>query len=94
MPRFMIERTFGKRDEADMQNLGVRSARIAAEKFPEIVWEHSHIVSDATGAIKSFCVYSAPHEKMVWDHAEMLGEHQIERVYEIGGDVTPDDFRA
>ena len=94
MPRFTIERTFGKRDEADMQNLGARSARIAAEKFPDIVWEHSHIVSDATGAIKSFCVYSAPHEQMVRDHAHMLGEHQIERVYEIGGDVTPDDFQV
>ena len=94
MPRFMIERTFGMRDEADMQNLGARSARIAAEKFPQIVWEHSHIVSDATGAIKSFCVYSAPHEQMVRDHAQMLGEHRLECVYEIGGDVTPADFRA
>jgi hypothetical protein len=94
VPRFMIERTFGMRDEADMQNLGARSARIAADKFPEIVWEHSHIVSDSSGAIKSFCVYSAPNEQMVHDHAHMLGEHKIEGVYEIGGDVTPADFRA
>jgi len=90
----MIERTFGMRDEADMQNLGARSARIASERFPEIVWEHSHIVSDSSGAIKSFCVYSAPNEQMVHDHAHMLGEHRIEGVYEIGGDVTPADFRA
>jgi hypothetical protein len=94
VPRFMIERTFGMRDEADMQNLGARSARIASERFPEIVWEHSHIVSDSSGAIKSFCVYSAPNEQMVHDHAHMLGEHRIEGVYEIGGDVTPADFRA
>ena len=94
MPRFMIERTFGMRDEADMKNLGGRSARIASERFPEIVWEHSHIVSDSSGAIKSFCVYSAPNEQMVHDHAHMLGEHRIEGVYEIGGDVTPADFRA
>jgi hypothetical protein len=30
---------------------------------------------------------------MVRDHAEMLGEHKLEAVYEIGGDVTPEDFR-
>jgi uncharacterized protein DUF4242 len=94
MPRYMIERTFGKRDEADMQNLGARSARIADERFPEIVWEHSHVVTDASGAIKSFCVYSAPDEKMVRDHAEMLGEHRLECVYEIAGDITPEDFRV
>lgn len=94
MPRYLIERTFGERDQADMQNLGARSARIAGEKFPEITWEHSHIVSDASGAIKSFCVYSAPHEQMVRDHAHMLGEHRLDAVYEIGGDVGPEDFRS
>jgi uncharacterized protein DUF4242 len=93
MPRFMIQRTFGMRDEADMQNLGARSARIADEKFPEITWEHSHIVSDSFGAIKSFCVYKAPTEQMVHEHAQMLGEHQVDFVYEIAGDIGPEDFR-
>ena len=94
MPRYVIERTFGERDQADMQNIGARSARIADQKFPEITWEHSHIVTDAVGSIKSFCVYAAPDEAMVRDHAQMLGEHRLDGVYEIGGDIGPEDFPA
>ena len=29
---------------------------------------------------------------MVRDHSHNLGDHYIETIYEIAGDVTPDDF--
>jgi hypothetical protein len=29
----------------------------------------------------------------VHEHAEALGGHTIEVIFEIGGDVDPDDFR-
>jgi hypothetical protein len=29
---------------------------------------------------------------MVREHAVLLGSHVVNNVYEIGGDVTPDDF--
>jgi hypothetical protein len=91
MPRYLIERTYHV-DEEDMPGVGQRSKAIIAEQFPELVWEHSHVVADESGTIKSFCVYAAPSAEMVRDHAGMVGSHQIERVYEIGGDVTPADF--
>jgi hypothetical protein len=47
---------------------------------------------DSEGTPKSFCIYSAPSEEMVLEHSKTLGDHFVEVVYEIAGDVTPDDF--
>ena len=92
MPRYIIERTYDV-DMQAMQNVGRRSKAIAAEQFPErIVWEHSHVVLDSDGNVKSFCVYDAPDEDTIRRHAAMLGNHVVDRIYEIGGDVTPADF--
>jgi hypothetical protein len=49
-------------------------------------------VVDDEGAVKSFCIYDAPDPATVRDHAALLGEHFVEGIYEIAGDVTPDDF--
>ncbi len=91
MPRYLIERTY-EVGEDELVEVATRSKRIATEQFPDIVWEHSHVVADADGNLKSFCVYVAPDEAVVRRHAELLGQHVVEHVYEIGGDVTPDDF--
>ena len=91
MPRYLIERTFDVDEEA-MPGVGRRSKQIAQQQFPEIVWEYSHVVSDDDGTLKSFCIYRAPDEVMIRRHGERLGDHVIDHVYEIGGEVTPDDF--
>jgi hypothetical protein len=44
------------------------------------------------GTPKSYCVYAAPSEEMVREHAALLGDHFIQEIYEIAGDVSPDDF--
>jgi Nickel responsive protein SCO4226-like len=91
MPRFVIERAYTV-DEADVPVVATRSKRLARDHYPEITWEHSHVVIDTDGTPKSFCVYAAPTEAIVRDHAERLGDHSVVAVYEIAGDVTPDDF--
>ena len=91
MPRYLIQRKFTVTGD-EMPEVGRRSKEIVVNKFPEIVWEHSHVVVDKKGALKSYCVYVAPSEEMVRAHAELLGNHVVNEVYEIGGDVTPDDF--
>ncbi|MGA8207034.1 MAG: nickel-binding protein [Candidatus Dormiibacterota bacterium] len=91
MPKYLIERTYDV-GEDELPAVATRSKRIAVEQFPEIVWLHSHVVADSDGTLKSFCVYQAPDEEMVRRHAELLGNHVVDHVYEIGGDVTPDDF--
>ena len=91
MPRYLIERTYTV-DMDTVPAVATRSKAIAHHRFPEIVWEHSHVVLDSAGTPKSFCVYTAPNEEMVREHATRLGDHVVETVYEIAGDVTPDDF--
>ena len=91
MPRFVIERAYTV-EESELPVVSTRSKRIGRDDYPEIVWEHSHVVIDGDGRPKSFCIYAAPSEDMVRRHADQLGDHTIVAIYEIAGDVTPADF--
>jgi uncharacterized protein DUF4242 len=92
MARYLIQRNFGERDEGEMDEIGRDSKRIIAEHTPEIVWEISHVVADEDGNITTFCIYQAPNEAMILQHASLLGRHRIDNLYEIGGQVSPADF--
>lgn len=91
MPRYMIVRSFDV-SEPEMQGVGRRSRELTEEDFPEITWEHSHVVVDEVGQVRTYCVYAAPSEEMVLEHASRLGRHVIDSLEEIAGDVTPADF--
>ena len=91
MPRYVIERDFGLVGEQEMQEVAARSKATGIEHFPDIRWEHSHVCSDPDGAVKSFCVYSAPSDRRLREHAERVGGHVVTNVYEIVGDITPDE---
>src|SRR4030095_2735245 len=91
MPRYVIERTYTV-DLDTMPSVGRRSREVRNASYPEIIWEHSHVVLDEAGTVKSFCVYDAPSIEIVREHATELGQHEIEAIYEIAGDVTPEDF--
>ena len=91
MPRYVIERVYDEAVHNDMESVGARSKKIGVEQFPDIAWEHSHVVSDETG-IKSFCVYEAPNPERLREHGDKLGSHAITHIYEIAADITPDDF--
>ena len=91
MPRFIIERAYTV-DEAAVPAVATRSKRIARDHYPQIIWEHSHVVLDEDGTPKSFCVYDAPSEDVVREHSKQLGDHFVETIWEIAGDVSPADF--
>src|SRR3712207_9585994 len=91
VPRFLIERTFTVPQE-QMPTVGKRSKQVARDYFPEVGWEHSHVVVDDEGRVRTYCIYSAPSEEAVLGHASKLGDHTVDVVTEIAGDVTPDDF--
>jgi Protein of unknown function (DUF4242) len=91
MPRFLIIRTFDVTED-QMPFIGRRSRVLTEEDFPEITWEHSHVVVDDTGIVRTFCVYEAPTEEIVRLHGAKLGQHRVDGLYEIAGDVTPADF--
>ena len=93
MPRFMIVRSFDV-GESQMPAVGRRSREIVEDELPEITWEHSHVVVNDDGRVRTFCVYEAPSEEVVRDHSSRLGQHRIDSIDEIVGDVTPADFPA
>jgi hypothetical protein len=89
----MIVRSFDV-GESDMPAVGRRSREIVENELTDITWEHSHVVVDDSGKVRTFCVYEAPNEELVLQHSTRLGQHQIDSLDEIVGDVTPADFPA
>jgi hypothetical protein len=87
----MIVRSFDV-TEPEMQLVGRRSRELTEDEFPEITWEHSHVIVDDEGKVRTYCVYDAPSVDAVREHATRLGRHLIDSVEEIAGDVTPADF--
>ena len=91
MPKYLIQRKFHV-GENEMPRVGRRSRQVIEQEFPEITWHHSHVVVDDEGIVKSYCVYEAPSVEVVRLHSRQLGDHVIEEMYEIAGDVSPEDF--
>jgi hypothetical protein len=89
----MIVRSFDI-GEAEMPAVGRRSRELTEDEFPEITWEHSHVVVDDSGDVRTYCVYAAPNEELVRAHSSRLGQHRLDLIEEIVGDVTPADFPA
>ena len=91
MPRFMVVRSF-EVGESEMPVVGRRSRELIENEFPEITWEHSHVVVDDDGNVRTYCIYVGPDEDVVRAHSSRLGRHKIDEIGEIAGDVTPADF--
>jgi hypothetical protein len=91
VPRYLIVRNFQVGAD-EMPTVGRRSREVIEQQFPEITWEHSHVVVDDEGAVSTYCVYSAPNEEAILAHSDQLGRHTIGLLEEIAGDVTPADF--
>jgi hypothetical protein len=87
MPRYFMERTVGDVTRAQLDQIAARSQKIREERFPEITWEHTHVVRSPDG-LKAFCVYESPNADSVKAHAAALGL-PIERFYEVETDLSP-----
>jgi Nickel responsive protein SCO4226-like len=75
-----------------MPQVGARSKRLAQTAHPNVTWEHSHVVVDDHGHVRTYCVYDAPDEAAVREHALELGQHVIDVIQEMAGDASPDDY--
>jgi hypothetical protein len=91
VPRYLIERSFTVSFE-EMSPVGPDAKRLLKERFPDISWEHSHVVVGKDGKVRSFCIYEAPDEAMVRAHALLLGWHTVDVIHEIAGDASPGDY--
>jgi hypothetical protein len=71
MPKFVIEREIqgaGKLSPADLQAISQKSCGVLNEMGPKIQWVHSYVTDD-----KIYCVYVAPDEAAVREHADKGG---------------------
>ncbi len=71
MPKFVIEREIpgaGKLSAADLQGISQKSCSVLNQLGPQIQWVHSYVTGD-----KIYCVYIAPNEEMVREHAKQGG---------------------
>jgi hypothetical protein len=93
MPRYVVERSFAQITDEEFLAAAVRSDQSIAERFPEITWEHSHVCADEDGGFTTFCIYEAPSEEVIRDHADAFGGHTVVRIYELLEDLTPLDVR-
>lgn len=71
MPKYVIERTVpgaGKMSPADLKAIAQKSCGVLRSLGPEIQWQHSYVTDN-----KIYCVYIAPNEAMVRQHAQQGG---------------------
>lgn len=88
MPKFVIEREIpgaGKFTAQQLKDISQTSCGVLSRLGPQIQWVHSYVVDD-----KIYCVYNAPNEEMVRDHASQGGfpANKVSRVSAIIDPVT------
>jgi hypothetical protein len=83
MPKFVIERDLpgaGKLSPQELNAISQKSCSVLGKLGPQIQWLQSYVTGD-----KIYCVYIAPDEKLVRQHAEMGGfpANRISRVVTV-----------
>ena len=71
MPRYVIERELpgaGKLSAADLKGVASKSNGVLQKLGPSIQWVESYVVDD-----KVYCVYNAPSEDLIKEHARQGG---------------------
>jgi hypothetical protein len=91
VPMYLIDRNFSTITEEELGEFAKNSKRLARETYTDVVWHHSHVVIDPNGVVHTFCVYSAPSESRIREHAQAFGGHQIDSIAVIAGEVDPAD---
>ena len=87
VPRYVIERFLGDVSDAELDAAAKESERLRLEGFPLIDWEHSHVVR-VPGGLRSYCIYRAPDEQTIRDHAARAGL-PVDHILEIHTDIVP-----
>ena len=86
MPKFVIERDIpgaGDLSDADLQAIARKSVGVLKGMGPEIQWLQSYITGD-----KVYCVYVAPDEATIREHAKR-GGFPANRISAVRGLMDP-----
>jgi len=86
MPKYLIEREIPHVGHMSREALGAASRKscCALQNLgPKIQWQHSYVTGD-----KLYCVYIAPNEEMVREHARE-SDFPANRISEIKTTIDP-----
>ena len=86
MPKFVIEREIpgaGKLTTDELQAISQKSCAVLSRLGPQIQWVESFVTGD-----KIYCIYIAPNEDLVREHARQ-GGFPANRVSEVARMIDP-----
>lgn len=86
MPKYVIERDIpgaGQLSADELKAISQKSCGVLRNLGPQIQWLQSYVTDD-----KVYCVYIAPNEKMVREHAEQ-GGFPANRISEVSRMIDP-----
>ena len=86
MPKYLIERELpgaGKLAPDQLRGISQKSCSVLNNLGPQIQWIQSYVTGD-----KIYCVYRAPNETMVREHAK-LGGFPANKISEITSVIDP-----
>jgi|SRR5882672_617060 len=86
MPKYVIEREIpnaGSLKPEELQAISQKSCSVLKNLGPQVQWLHSYVTQD-----KIYCVYIAPNEGMVREHAKQ-GGFPANKVSEIKTVIDP-----
>lgn len=86
MPKYVIERDLpgaGKLSSEELRDISAKSNKVIASLGPEIHWLHSYVTED-----KLYCVYHAPDEDIILEHAR-CGGFPADRVTRVATEIDP-----
>jgi cell division inhibitor SulA len=91
MPKYVIEREIpkaGKLSAQQLQSISQKSCGVLKQMGPQIQWIQSYVTDD-----KIYCVYIAPNEEMIREHAQQ-GGFPANRISEIKQVIDPTTAEA
>jgi hypothetical protein len=91
MPKYVIEREIpgaGQLSSQELQAISQKSCGVLTELGPQIQWVQSYVTGD-----KVYCVYIAPNEGLVREHA-VRGGFPADRVSEVTSIIDPTTAEA
>jgi hypothetical protein len=86
MPKYVIEREIpgaGSLSPEELRGISQTSCGVLRQMGPQIQWVHSYVTGD-----KVYCVYIAPNEETIREHATQ-GGFPANRVSEIKSIIDP-----
>ena len=88
MPKYVIEREIpnaGKLTSDQLKDISQTSCGVLNQLGSQIQWVNSYVTND-----KIYCVYIAPNEEMVYEHAKLGGfpANSVSQVFNVMDPTT------